>query len=644
MKQMTPPLPGKEAAAAGWKRRLRLSRRQKIGAGLILVAAVLAVMRIRGGTATVVVAPVTRGPLVVTLSTTGVVEAPTVDVSFDQAGRVAVLRVAEGDRVRAGEVLATLDTETQRAGAAQAAAAARAAEEQARAAAETASSQRGVLRAQEAAARAEAAAAAEQLRALEAGPRPAEVSIAGSTLARAEALQRDAQAAEQRAEAALARQRARTQGEIAQAEAGLAATRARLAQALAGYRTQEIAQAEAELRQAEAERRLAEQDLGRIRGLVEAGAVAQQQLDTAEARAAAARARVESMRARAAMLRSGTRVEEVEAARAEARGAEARLAEARAGDEDVRARAEEVRAARARREEAAEAVKTARQQLRLVQEGARAEEKAAARSRLRAAEARAGAARASLEGVGSLEAEAAAARATAVSARATAHSAAAVLRQTELRAPFDGQIARKRVEPGQTVAPGAPVYTLVSDDRAWVVAKVDDVDLDKVRLGQELRVTADAYPGRVFPGRVRVIQPMAEPKEVGRVQAKIVRVRIQMEETAEMLKPGMDVDISGELQVRDGVVLVPNDAVIEAEGETAVWVVAADRTERRKVRLGASNFDVTEIVEGLRPDETVVVRGKESVKGGGRVRITSELSPRLPAEGSSATDDADGRR
>jgi RND family efflux transporter MFP subunit len=183
-------------------------------------------------------------------------------------------------------------------------------------------------------------------------------------------------------------------------------------------------------------------------------------------------------------------------------------------------------------------------------------------------------------------------------------------------------VARKHVEPGQTVAPGTAVYTIVADQRAWVVAKVDDDDLDRVRVGQVLQVTADAYPGQSFPGRVRVIQAMAEPKEVGRVQAKIVRVRIQLDEGTQTLRPGMDVDITGELRVRDDTLLVPNDALVEAEGDTVVWVVSDGQARRRKVRPGASNFDATEIVEGLEPGERVVIRGKEAVSDGGRVRIT----------------------
>jgi hypothetical protein len=120
-----------------------------------------------------------------------------------------------------------------------------------------------------------------------------------------------------------------------------------------------------------------------------------------------------------------------------------------------------------------------------------------------------------------------------------------------------------------------------------------------------------------------VIQAMAEPKEVGRVQAKIVRVRIRVDEGAGVLRPGMDVDVTGELQVRDSALVVPNDAIVEAEGDTVVWVVAGGQVRRRQVRLGASNFDVTEIVDGLQPDERVVVRGKEGLSDGSRVRIAA---------------------
>lgn len=602
--------------------RLSLKRRKPLVILLIVSVIAFLAWRAQGSAATVEVAPVTRGPLVVPLSTTGVVEAPIVDTSFDQAGRIAQLRAAEGDHVRAGQILATLVADTQRAGSAQADAAARAALEQVRAADASVVSQRKSLMAQEAAARAEAAVAAEQLRQLEVGPRPAEVSASVASLGRADAGLRDAEATVQRQEAALVRQRARTAGEIAQTEATVAAARARLNQAVAGYRTQEITQAEAEVTLAEADHRLAQQDLARIRDLVASGAVARQQLDTTQAREEAAKARVDAARARSGMMRAGTRSEEVEAARAELRAAEARAADARSGEADVRAQEEEVRGARARREDAAQAVQWSRDQLRLVREGARREEINAARARVRAAAARADAARAALEGIRSLVAQADAARATAQSARAAARSAGAILSQSELRAPFDGQIARKRVEPGQTVAPGTPVYTLVADQRAWVVAKVDDVDLDRVRVGQEIRVTADAFPGRVFRGRVRVIQAMAEPKEVGRVQAKIVRVRIRMDEGAAVLKPGMDVDIAGDRQVRASAVLVPNDAVVESEGHPVVWTLAGGQAKQRRIRTGAGNFDVTEVLDGLRPDERVIVHGKENLHEGDRVRVS----------------------
>jgi membrane fusion protein (multidrug efflux system) len=84
-----------------------------------------------------------------------------------------------------------------------------------------------------------------------------------------------------------------------------------------------------------------------------------------------------------------------------------------------------------------------------------------------------------------------------LSAQAAVHEARLALERTELRAPIDGQVARRSVQLGQRVAAGAPLMTVIPLDRVWVEANFKEVQLRKMRIGQKVELTADLYGNKV---------------------------------------------------------------------------------------------------------------------------------------------------
>lgn len=85
--------------------------------------------------------------------------------------------------------------------------------------------------------------------------------------------------------------------------------------------------------------------------------------------------------------------------------------------------------------------------------------------------------------------------------------AALDFRRREIRAPVAGSIARRKVQAGDRVAPGAPVMVIVPLDHLWVEANVLEGDLDGIRPGQPAEIRVDAYPGRTYHGRVEGLNP-----------------------------------------------------------------------------------------------------------------------------------------
>jgi len=169
---------------------------------------------------------------------------------------------------------------------------------------------------------------------------------------------------------------------------------------------------------------------------------------------------------------------------------------------------------------------------------------ASSQRELDAAEAERDAARARVRALG-LHAEAERAvlgnAAPVLEAEAALQSAELDLERTEIRAPFDGVVGRKNVEPGAVVSPGQPLLLLVSDQDVWVMANFKETQIHRMHVGSRARVQIDAYPGAEWEGRVDSFSPATgatyalirpEPaagnftKVVQRVPVKIVLERL----------------------------------------------------------------------------------------------------------------------
>ena len=123
------------------------------------------------------------------------------------------------------------------------------------------------------------------------------------------------------------------------------------------------------------------------------------------------------------------------------------------------------------------------------------------------------------------------------------------LSYTELRAPFDGVIAVRQAELGQLAGPGVAIVTIDELDHVWLRAYVNEPDVGRIRLGDTAQVSTDAYPSKVYRGRVSFISPQAEftPKTVETHAQRVTlvyRIRIDIDNPTHELLPGMPADAS----------------------------------------------------------------------------------------------------
>ncbi|PXW25347.1 HlyD family secretion protein [Paraburkholderia caballeronis] len=134
-------------------------------------------------------------------------------------------------------------------------------------------------------------------------------------------------------------------------------------------------------------------------------------------------------------------------------------------------------------------------------------------------------------------------------ARARLRQDETMLSYTELRAPFDGVIAVREAELGQLAGPGVAIMTLDELDHVWLRAYVNEPDIGRIRLGEAVDVRTDAYPSKVYRGRISFVSPQAEftPKTVETHAERVTlvyRIRIDIDNPTHELLPGMPADAS----------------------------------------------------------------------------------------------------
>ena len=169
-------------------------------------------------------------------------------------------------------------------------------------------------------------------------------------------------------------------------------------------------------------------------------------------------------------------------------------------------------------------------------------------------------------------------------------------------APADGTVVVKRIINGQRVVAGDELYRIVDLTNVWVIADVAEGDLADIKMGAPASVTFRAYRNQPVEGVVTFIYP-----EV-RTETRTVRVRIEVANPDERLKPDMYADVVFHAGA-DGspVTAVPTGAIIDNGTRQIVLVAKGDgRFEPRPVKLGRRGDGDVEITEGLRQGEEIV--------------------------------------
>jgi membrane fusion protein (multidrug efflux system) len=259
-------------------------------------------------------------------------------------------------------------------------------------------------------------------------------------------------------------------------------------------------------------------------------------------------------------------------------------------------------------------------------------------AQLRAAEATAALAKANLERARDLRqsntnslAELDAADAQAKQAQAQAENMRASIAKKTIRAPFAGRLGLRLVNLGQILKEGEAITTLQTLDPIYVNFSLPKQRLPLIAAGNTVRIETDAAPGQTIEGKITAISPEIDPA------TRNVRVQATVSNVGETLRAGMFVNVDVVLPTSTEVLMIPVTAVLNAPYGDSVFVIDEKKDEKsgkvekvlrqQFIRVEGAKGDFVNVVEGLKPGESVVTSGVFKLRPGMNVVIDNKLAP-----------------
>ena len=190
-----------------------------------------------------------------------------------------------------------------------------------------------------------------------------------------------------------------------------------------------------------------------------------------------------------------------------------------------------------------------------------------------------------------------------------------MLNKMKLVAPFDGVVGKSMINPGDYVTVGQAIVMLTDTKHLRIEYSVPEKYLPHLKIGQAVKVTAAAYPGKVFIGKLSYISPTVNADN------RTLAVYADIENTQNLLASGMFVEASQALDSTDNALMVPSRSLIPILDGAQVFKVVDGKAVSVDVELGQRTADSVQVTKGLTKNDVVITDGQMKVKNGMAVKL-----------------------
>ncbi|MCG2587201.1 efflux RND transporter periplasmic adaptor subunit [Rhodohalobacter sulfatireducens] len=205
------------------------------------------------------------------------------------------------------------------------------------------------------------------------------------------------------------------------------------------------------------------------------------------------------------------------------------------------------------------------------------------------------------------------------SQKATYDLAALNLEYTSVRSPISGVISERFVKAGNMIGTDQQMYRVTDFSPLQAVLHIPEHEMAKIRNDQRAELRVDALPNETFVGHVERISPVVD-SETG-----TFKVTIYVDETRDMLRPGMFGRVKIVYDTRENTRMIPKSAVISEDLAESVYVIKDSLAFKKEIQTGYTNGSNVEIINGLEDGEMVVTIGQGSLQDSSKVSVIESL-------------------
>jgi RND family efflux transporter MFP subunit len=194
------------------------------------------------------------------------------------------------------------------------------------------------------------------------------------------------------------------------------------------------------------------------------------------------------------------------------------------------------------------------------------------------------------------------------------------LARTEVRSPLEGMVVKRLLSAGEQVDGTAaqPVFEVANTSEVELFGNVPALYLDKIRVGQALRISSYAFPGRVFQSHIVAISPAVDPS------TNVGLVRIRIANGAGLLRLGMFLNAQVPLETHRNALVAALQAVYrDPDGNPEIYRVEGEKAEAAPVKLGLETKDRVELLSGAQEGETIILAGGYGLPAHAKIKVKS---------------------
>ncbi len=181
--------------------------------------------------------------------------------------------------------------------------------------------------------------------------------------------------------------------------------------------------------------------------------------------------------------------------------------------------------------------------------------------------------------------------------------------------PLTGVIGRVYVDMGEKVTTQTPIALVVNMDKVKTNLDIPEKYLPRISVGQEARITVDAYPKKDFKGSVTKVSPVLDQA------TRTAPVEIVVDNTEHLLKSGMFAKVSLVIDERKNIPVVMKEAIVGKDSQVYVYVIENKKAVLKKIKLGIRQGPYFEVTEGLKDGDLVVIIGQQRLYEGAPVSV-----------------------